>query len=169
MTDHDPLCPEFVHVPYSGTAYNCLCEHNDRVRAEADRITAVAEASHRSNQALVRDLDAARAERDAAIGELADIANRTYGAEGIHQRNYLAERDLHRARAEVAALRHDLRVERRINDEFFQWKAGLRAEVETLPVVLVDLDPDPHGKPIVRQAVVLADVLALIDGGGTDA
>ncbi len=40
----------------------------------------------------------------------------------------------------------------------------LRAQVDALPVVLVDLDPDPHGRPIVRQAVALSDVLALLDG-----
>jgi hypothetical protein len=40
----------------------------------------------------------------------------------------------------------------------------LRAHVMALPTTEVDLDPDPHGKPIVRQAVLLDDVLAVLDG-----
>lgn len=40
----------------------------------------------------------------------------------------------------------------------------LRAQVKALPSIEVDLDPDPHGKPIVRQAVLLDDVLAALDG-----
>ena len=43
------------------------------------------------------------------------------------------ERDA--ARAEVRALRRDLRVERRINDEFVRWKADLRAKADECSTV----------------------------------
>ena len=61
--------------------------------------------------------------------------------------------------AEVAALRRDLRVERRINDEFVRWKADLRAKAEKLPVRLTD---DGVGTSL-HLYVKRADVLALLN------
>lgn len=45
----------------------------------------------------------------------------------------------------------------------------LREQAWAMPTVTVDLGPDPHGKPISRQAVLLSDVLALLGGESDDA
>ena len=126
----------------------------DAARAEADRITAVAEASHRSNQALVRDLDAARAEAATLrerfrFSEYPNGKVRSLIVDGTHwvsvaSANGQEERGAEKARREVLA--------------------DLRAKAEELPVRLTD---DGVGTSL-HLYVKRADVLALINGGEFD-